>query len=96
VTIFYNQGGTGEKARVDSRTYSHVKEACTQKNASGRNCAEVEEDRGSDATKGFQSRIIARNACCKNVRTKDRSELKKWALLEIALKDLKDRAIYTG
>ena len=51
-TIFIFRG-TDEKARVDSRTYSHLKEARTQKKASGRNCAKIEKDRGGDATKGF-------------------------------------------
>jgi hypothetical protein len=46
-------GGTDEKARVGSRTYSHVKDARTQKKASGRNCVDIEKDRGGDATKGF-------------------------------------------
>jgi hypothetical protein len=51
-TIFIIRG-TDEKAGVESRTYSHVKDARTQKKASGRNCSQIEKDRGGDATKGF-------------------------------------------
>jgi hypothetical protein len=46
-------GGADEKAGLDSRTYSHVKEARTQKNGSRRNRAEIEENRGGNATKSL-------------------------------------------
>jgi hypothetical protein len=51
-TIFMIRG-TDEKAGMDSTTYSHVKEARTQKETSSGNCAEIEKDRGGDATKSF-------------------------------------------
>lgn len=46
-------GQTDEKAGLDSRTYSIVEEARTQKNASGRNRPKIEEDRGGNTAKGF-------------------------------------------
>jgi hypothetical protein len=46
-------GQTDEKARLDSRTCSHVEEARTQKKASGRNRPKIEADRGGNTAKGF-------------------------------------------
>jgi hypothetical protein len=49
----YDKGGQMKSPGMDSRTYSHVKEARTQKETSSGNCAEIEKDRGGDATEGF-------------------------------------------
>jgi hypothetical protein len=46
---------THEKAtaNLDSERCSYIEEACKQKNASGNDCPNFEENRGGDAAKGF-------------------------------------------
>jgi hypothetical protein len=41
------------KANLDSERCSYIEEACKQKNASGNDCPNFEENRGGDAAKGF-------------------------------------------
>ena len=40
-------------ANVDSRRYSHVEEACAEKNAGGKNRPHLEADREGDAAKSL-------------------------------------------
>ena len=41
------------KANLDSERCSYIEEACKQKNASGNDCPNFEENRGGDTAKGF-------------------------------------------
>jgi hypothetical protein len=49
------RGQTDEKKKAgpDGSRYSHVEEACGQKNAGSKNCAQLEADRGRNATKSL-------------------------------------------
>jgi len=41
------------KANLDSERCSYLEEACNQKDASGNNCSNFEENRRGDAAKGL-------------------------------------------
>jgi hypothetical protein len=56
-TAFWGNSGDQSheeaKANLDSERCSYIEEACKQKNASGNDCPNFEENRGGDAAKGF-------------------------------------------
>jgi hypothetical protein len=51
--ILGDQSHEKAKANLDSERCSYIEEACKQKNASGNDCPNFEENRGGDAAKGF-------------------------------------------
>jgi hypothetical protein len=53
IFIFLIVEPNDEKAAVDSKRCSDVRKACNQKDASGKNRPNVEENRGSDAAKSL-------------------------------------------
>jgi hypothetical protein len=57
-----DQANEKKKARMDDRRCSHIKEACGQKNAGRKNRPDFEADRGRDAAKSLQSRLVTRDA----------------------------------
>jgi hypothetical protein len=51
--ILGDQSHEKAKANLDSERCSYIEEACEQKNTSGNDCPNFEENRGGDAAKGF-------------------------------------------
>jgi len=47
---------------MDDRRCSHIKKACGQKNAGRKNRPDLEADRGRNAAKSLQSRLVTRDA----------------------------------